>query len=225
MREFNALKSYPKLDKRVVGDRMIKHRIIACNRGFDFFDGDRNYGYGGYHYNGWWLPVAKDLVEEYGLTGESSVLQLQCEKGFLLHDLLSLHPMKVKGSETSVYARHTAMKNVKNSIILSPPIHIQADKHEFDLVIALGVVYSLMLSDAMDCLREITRVGKQSFITLASYDTEEDLRLFRQWTLLSSLVLKKDEWREVLNHCGFTGDYQFINAQTLRLMEQSHGGN
>ena len=221
MREFNALKSYPKLDKRVVGERTIKNRILACNRGFDFFDGDRNSGYGGYRYNGWWLPVAKDLVEEYGLTSESFVLQLQCEKGFLLHDLLSIHSMKVKGTETSIYARHTAIKDVKSLIEIHPPTTIQAAKYEFDLVIGIGVVYSLMLSDAMDCLREITRVGKQSFITLASYDTEEDLRLFRQWTLLSSLVLKKDEWREVLNHCGFTGDYQFINAQTLRLMDKS----
>ena len=219
MREFNALKSYPKLDKRVVGGRTIKNRILACNRGFDFFDGDRNSGYGGYHYNGWWLPVARDLVEEYGLTSESSVLQLQCEKGFLLHDLLSIHPMKVKGTETSIYARHTAMKDVKSLIEIHPPTTIQADKREFDLVIGIGVIYSLMLADAMDCLREIERVSKQYFITLASYETEEDLKLFRQWTLLSSLVLKKDEWREVLAYCGYRGDYQFVNAETLRLVE------
>ena len=50
MREFDLLQDYPKLKSpRLVGDnlRTIDHRIIAAKRDHNFFDGDRNFGYGG----------------------------------------------------------------------------------------------------------------------------------------------------------------------------------
>ena len=34
---------------------------------FDYFDGSRDYGYGGYRYDGRWGPVAQDIVAHYGL--------------------------------------------------------------------------------------------------------------------------------------------------------------
>ena len=29
--------------------------------------------------------------------------------------------------------------------------------------------------------------------------------------------LKKEEWIDILNHCGYTGDYHFTSAKTLNL--------
>ena len=57
MREYNLLNEYPNsLNHRLVGDnlRTIEHRIISTYRDQNFFDGDRNYGYGGYKYDGRW---------------------------------------------------------------------------------------------------------------------------------------------------------------------------
>ena len=50
----------------------------------------------------------------------------------------------------------------------------------FDFVIALGVVYTLNLEQALKTIHEIKRVTKKfSFITLASYNNDEDYFLFK----------------------------------------------
>ena len=218
MREYNALKSYPKSGKTLGFPRTIRNRLIASYRDDAFFDGDRLNGYGGYRYDGRWADVARDLCEEYRLDNKSQVLQVQCEKGFLLYELLKLNPlMRVRGTETSVYARNEGMNGIRLGIRLESPTRLPFNHKEFDLVLALGVVYTLNLADAVKTLAEITRVGKRSFVTLAAYETEEDLKLFKDWSLLGTTILKKDEWREVLIHAGYQGDYCFVTAESLGL--------
>lgn len=76
------------------------------------------------------------------------------------------------------------------------------------------------LRDAISCLKEIQRVGKgRSFITLDAYRDERGARLFKYWTLLEATVLHVDEWIEVLKEAGYTGDYQFVTAEYLNLVE------
>lgn len=53
---------------------------------FDYWDGDRTVGYGGYHYDGRWRSVAQAMVEHYRLTPESKILDVGCGKGFLLYE-------------------------------------------------------------------------------------------------------------------------------------------
>ena len=68
MREYNLLDNYPKpKEKRYVGDdlRTIEHRIVASYRDKIFFDGDRNYGYGGFKYDRRWISVADKICNEY----------------------------------------------------------------------------------------------------------------------------------------------------------------
>ena len=95
MREFDLLQDYPKLKSpRLVGDnlRTIDHRIIAAKRDRNFFDGDRNFGYGGFKYDGRWKDIAKRIVGEYKLNDKSRLLQIGSEKGFLLNDIKDLLP-------------------------------------------------------------------------------------------------------------------------------------
>ena len=40
-------------------------RAIARQFGREYFDGPREYGYGGYRYDGRWLPIARDIVAHY----------------------------------------------------------------------------------------------------------------------------------------------------------------
>jgi hypothetical protein len=230
MREFNALEGYPEpTTPRVVGPgvRTIQNRIVASYRGKEFYDGDRNNGYGGFTYDGRWVPIAKFMAQEYGLTAASAVLQINCEKGFLLHDFQQLFPgITVYGVEISDYAIATAMPSVRSSIQKAPFTQLPFANQTFDFVIAIGAVYALTLTDAITCLKEIQRVGKgKGFVTLASYDTEEDKRLFEWWTLLGTTILRKDEWVEVLTHVGYTGDYKFTNARGLKLVDlEAHRG-
>ena len=89
MREHNALRGYPPpKNPRYVGPhvRTIKNKIAASYRDEGYYDGDRNNGYGGFNYDGRWKKIVQTMVEDYQLTEKSAVLQIGCEKGFLLHD-------------------------------------------------------------------------------------------------------------------------------------------
>lgn len=224
MREFDALSNYPEpTQPRVVHPniRTIHNRIVASYRDKAFYDGERNDGYGGFKYDGRWAPIAQNMIEQYSLDCGSSVLHIGCDKGFLLHEFLQISPtIKVRGTEVSDYAISCTIASTKEFVQKASFTELPFADGEFDLVIAIGAVYSLNLPDAIKCLKEIQRVGKgNSFITLGAYETEEDLRLFRYWTLLGSTILSKEDWVEVLNHVGYTGDYKFNTASSLNLIE------
>ena len=226
MREFNLLGEYPIPDKpRYVGSnlRTINHRIVATYRDKNFFDGDRNFGYGGFKYDGRWKKVADKLCEEYKLNGNSSFLQLGCEKGFLLKDLKSKYTnMQAVGLETSNYAISNSMNEIKKNVkFCDNYLKLNFKDNEFDFIMAIGVVYTCSLDGAIKCLKEIQRVGKgMSFITLASYENKKDYWLFRQWSLLGTTILRKEEWKEILKHAEYSGDYFFTNSKSLNLIEK-----
>ena len=223
MREFNLLGEYPRPEKpRYVGSdlRTINHRIVATYRDKDFFDGNRNYGYGGFKYDGRWKSVAEKICNEYKLNNSSSFLQIGCEKGFLLKDLKDKYKkMRIEGIETSNYAITNSILDAKKNIkYCNNYTDLEYGDSEFDFIFALGVVYTHNLTDVIKCLREIQRVGKgKSFITLASYENKNDYWLFKQWSLLGTTVLHKDEWKKVLSHVNYSGDYSFTNAELLGL--------
>ena len=225
MREFDALSGYPEpKEPRHVHPslRTIHNRIIASYRDREFYDGNRNNGYGGFKNDGRWAPIAQNMLQMYSLNDRSSILQIGCDKGFLLHEFLQICPdINIRGTEISDYAIDFALPSVKPFIHKAPFMELPFANGEFDFIIAIGAVYSLNLPDAIKCLKEIQRVGKgKSFITLGAYDTEKDLRCFRYWTLLGCTVLSKTDWVEVLNHVGYTGDYKFNTAQSLNLIEK-----
>ena len=223
MREYNLIDNYPKLDQpRFVASnlRTIKERIVAGDREKDFFDGHRNFGYGGFKYDGRWKKVVKKISEEFDINEKSSFLQLNSEKGFLLKDFKDLYPkINIKGLETSNYAIEKTLPDVKQYIDkVGDYLKINSEDNKYDFVMALGVVYTYTIKDSIKVLAEIERVGKgKSFVTLASYSNEEDYWLFKDWTLIGSTILKKEEWIEIMKQAKYTGDYYFTNAQTLNI--------
>ncbi len=216
-REFDALPQYP--PARRIANRTIHNRIAASYRDAEFYDGDRMNGYGGMANDGRWGPVADNFIKIYGLTADSSVLQIGCHKGFLLDAFLQ-RGINVRGTEISDYAISQAPDAVWTFIRRAPPFALPFAEKEFDLVIAISPVYSLTLADSIKCLREIERVGKGSaFITLGAYETPDDFKLMRQWAILGNLILTKPEWLAILEHTGYSGDYRFETAQSLGLVE------
>lgn len=222
MREFNLLNGYPNPNNpRFVSKnlRTIQKRIQATGRNKSFFDGDRTEGYGGFSYDGRWKLIAERIITEYKISKHSNLLHINSEKGFLLNDLKIKSPsINIFGTETSNYAKNNSMESIRENIFDANPKSLPFPNQYFDFVIAIGVVYGFNLKDSIKVLREISRVSKgKSFITLASYDTEEDYFLFKDWTLLGATILRKEEWVEVLNHADYQGDYNFTNARTLNL--------
>ena len=215
MREFNLLAKYPQPPERLIPNRTIEDRILAAYRGMDFFDGPRSCGYGGMKRGNQWKTTAEFIQEIYH---PKRIIQFGCEKGFLLYDLHELG-IEVVGVDSSSYARSQAPLGHDFGIKLLPSLPTDQLANPFDLALALGLVYTSNLGDAMSCIRMMERVAHKAFITLMSAETDEEERLLRRWTLLGTTILKKADWIEVLKHCGYTGDYWFITADYLKLRE------
>ena len=78
--------------RRTYIDRMMDEKVHCMIKAkqyeYDYWDGDRRYGYGGYKYMpGHWKPVAESLIENYKLDNDSSVLDVGCGKAYLLYEM------------------------------------------------------------------------------------------------------------------------------------------
>ena len=120
MKKFNLLKDYPQTNKKRISNsntRTIKERIVSSYRDKNLYDGSRKYGYGGFVYDGRWKKIAYKICKVYNLNNSSKILQLGCEKGFLLHDIKSLYPkITIKGVDMSQYAIDNSMPDVKKKL-------------------------------------------------------------------------------------------------------------
>lgn len=222
MSEIDLLRLYPRINKarrKISVKRSIIHRIIAAERDLDFFDGHREFGYGGLHQDFRWDLVASDILQVLSLIDNSTVLQVNCEKGYLLNSFSHhLESNQIIGTESSQYAiSQTYSKNSYNLVKSKPP-NLPFKSVTFDLVISLGNVYTLSLKEAITHLREIERVKRRySFVTLATYETAPQLLKFKEWSLLGNLILKRDEWKDLMKYSGYTGYYSFIDSVSLGL--------
>ena len=219
--EINFLSNYSKQSK----DRLLKRnfrtiedRIIASYKDRRFYDGSRSHGYGGYKYDGRWENFANNIYKKYKLDSKSKVLHIYCDKGFLLYELYKINPkMELYGFEISKYAKQYSKKEIKNNIIVGKEFDYNFNNNYFDLIMAFGYVYTFNLQGVIENLKNISKISKNSYVTLASYNDQESYSLFKSWTLLGTTVLKKNEWKKVIKHAKYTGDYEFANSSTLNL--------
>ncbi len=202
------------------GFRTIRNRMVAAGLDEAYYDGTRENGYGGFRYDGRWAQIIPSLVDRYGLTSNSAVLDVGCKKGFFLHDLKEALPgIDVRGVENHPYPLARAMDSVKDDVVLAPYEELPFEDGTFDFVMAYAAIYMLNLRGVMQSLREIQRVGKgKSFVTLGAYQSREECELLEDWTLLGTTILHVDEWMEVFQETGYTGDYAFTTASSLNLV-------
>ena len=179
----------------------------------DYWDGDRRYGYGGYKYiAGRWEPVARRLIDFYGLKSGSRVLDVGCGKAFLLYEMKRILPeLQVSGFDISQHGLSEAQESVRNSLFLhraQDPCPFD-DKY-FDLVMSLGCLHNLRLFELKTSISEIERVGKQGYIMVESYRNEQDLFNLQCWALTCESFFDSDEWVWLFDHFGYSGNYEFI---------------
>ena len=86
MREFDLLKIYPNIKARLVSKntRTIRNKIIATRKDKEFYDGDRNNGYGGYRYDGRWKNIAQNIVKRYNLKPDQKFCKLMRQRFFVI---------------------------------------------------------------------------------------------------------------------------------------------
>ena len=203
--------------ERAYIDRMVDDKVNCMLKAkeyeFDYWDGNRRFGYGGYKYlAGRWKPVAEAFIDKYSLTNNSSVLDVGCGKAYLLYELKLLLPdLRVKGFDISKHGLNEAKENLKEDLF----IHQAQDSYPFednafDLVISLGCLHNLRIFELKTALGEIERVGKNGYVMLESYRNELEQFNLQCWALTCESFFDKEEWEWIYNHFGYTGDYEFI---------------
>lgn len=215
-KEINLLINYPKT-KRNTSERQIEKTkevvSIAKKFGFDYFDGDRKYGYGGYKYNPkYWSQVSIDLINHYNLNNNSKVLDVGCAKGFLLYELKKHLPnLTIEGIDISDYAIKNAKKEIKKYLRVGNAIDLPYADRSFDLVLSIVTLHNLKKENLKKALSEISRVTKKnSFITLDAYSNDEEKRNMEDWNLTAETMMSKEEWKTFFIESNFHGDYYWF---------------
>lgn len=193
-------------------DEKVKCMKVAKKYGYEYWDGDRRYGYGGYKYDGRWEVVAKKLIDTYNLPGNAKILDVGCGKGFLLYEIKKLLPMcSIKGFDISEYGIQNSKEEIRKnlSVYKAQEPYPFGDK-EFDLIISITTLHNLNISELKLALKEIERVGKNKYIAVESYRNEDELFNLQCWALTCEAFFSDREWIWLFDEFGYTGDYEFI---------------
>jgi len=185
---------------------------VARRYGSDYWDGERRYGYGGFRYDGRWKSVAEKLIETYALPRDAAILDIGCGKGFLLYELKQLLPAaRICGFDISTYALDNAKEEIRADLFMhrAEDPYPYADK-QFDLVISLTTLHNLHLPELKSALTEMERVGKNGYLVVEAYRTEEELFNLQCWALTCAAFFTPDEWAWLFSEFGYSGDYEFI---------------
>ena len=185
---------------------------IAKQYDYDYWDGDRKYGYGGYRYDGRWRSVAEKLAQHYALKPGQKVLDVGCGKAFLLFELTQVVPgLQVYGIDISKYALSHAKEEIKDRLQYGKAQEIPFADNEFDLVISLTTLHNLKIFDLEKAVKEIDRVSKKnSYIVVDSFRNDEEEVNLLYWQLTCTSYYSVDEWEWLYQKWGYRGDYSFI---------------
>lgn len=214
MPEIDLLSSLPKTKRNVTArahEKTPEIIRIAREYGEMYFDGPRTHGYGGYRYDGRWLPVAKDIIDRYNLKKGDRILDVGCAKGFLVKDLLITCPgLEAFGLDISHYALQNCEPEVVGRLHQGSADRLPFPDNSFDAVISLNTIHNFTRDRAVIALREIQRVSKgNAYVQVDSYRTPEQKQLFEEWVLTAEFHGYPEEWFEVFEEAGYTGDYNW----------------
>ncbi len=193
-------------------DEKVHCMMKAKEYEYDYWDGDRRYGYGGYAYDGRWKAVAERLIEIYSLSSDALILDVGCGKAHLLHELAELLPeSEVYGFDISKHGVSDAPtpSRISLSNYRAQDVYPYGDDY-FDLVISFGCLHNLRLFELANAVREIERVGRNKYVMVESYRDEEELFNLQCWALTAETFFDTAEWIWLLQQYGYTGDYEFI---------------
>lgn len=193
------------VDKAQVAEKALKYDL-------DYWDGDRDVGYGGYHYDGRWRAVADAMVDHYGIKAGDRILDVGCGKGFLLYEFTQVVPgVEVAGLDISAYAIANAKDEVKDCLQEGHAKSLPYSDNSFDFVVSVNTLHNLYLNDLWSAIAEIERVGcGAKHITVEAYRNEQEKVNLLYWQLTCRAFHTPDEWEWLFNKVAYNGDYGYI---------------
>jgi ubiquinone/menaquinone biosynthesis C-methylase UbiE len=211
-REVDLLRSLPKakrnIQKRAEGK---SPAVVAEARKFGemYWDGPREYGYGGYRYDGRWRSVARDLIAHFGLKAGMRVLDVGCGKGFLVKDLMLECPgLEAFGLDISRYALLHCERETVGRLHLGSAESLPFPDASFDCVVSINTLHNLPREKVIVALKEIQRLcGGRAYVQVDSYRTPEQTALFEDWVLTALYHDYPPAWVKLFAEAGYTGDY------------------
>jgi len=210
MAEINLLRSLPKGKRNVAvraDTKTDEHIRISREYGEMYFDGPREYGYGGYRYDGRWQPVAKEIISHFGLKAGDRVLDVGCAKGFLIKDLVSLG-IDAYGVDVSHYALMNCEPEVVGRLQIGSAQSLPFPDKSFDAVLSVNTIHNLTKDRCKIALQEIERLAPgKGFVQIDSYRTPEQKKIFERWVLTAEFHDYPDGWIALFNEAGYTGNY------------------
>ncbi len=198
--------------KRMINQK-VKGMNIASKYGYDYWDGKRPYGYGGYKYiPGRWRGVAKKLIKNYSLNNNSQILDVGCGKAFLLHEIkLILPDIKIYGFDISSYAISKSKNTVKkNLFVYNASKKFPFKNKKFDLAISLATLHNLNIDGLFSSIKEIERVAKKKYIMVESYNNYQELFNLQCWALTCRSFFSIKDWKWIFKTNKYKGDFEFI---------------
>lgn len=214
MAHVNLLQSLPQTKRNVAKRKEGKDAsVISIAKQFGelYFDGPREYGYGGYRYDGRWVPVVQDIIKHFNLSPHARVLDVGCAKGFVVKDFVGAN-IDGYGIDISEYALMNGAPDVVGRLHLGTADKLPFPDGSFDAVISINTLHNLDRTRCIRALQEMTRVcrnPKNCFMQVDAYRTVAEKELFESWCLTAITYLTPDEWAKVFDEASYTGDYDW----------------
>jgi ubiquinone/menaquinone biosynthesis C-methylase UbiE len=209
--EFNLLGSLPRSVRNIVSRLKNKgdNRRLALEFGYEYFDGTREQGYGGYHYDGRWKEVAKRAIAHWNLKPGDRVLDIGCAKGFFVKDLRDALPgLDVVGIDISDYALEHAHPDAKPFLRKASCDALPFENNSLKAAFAINTVHNLDREGCLRAFREIERVAPGGgFVQVDAYRTEQERELFLDWMLTATAFDTPAGWLSMFDRAGYTGAY------------------
>jgi len=217
--DFGYFKSNQVKRKNVHNTKDVIKKCIANDLGYEWYDGPREIGYGGYHYDGRWKKFLPKIIKRYKLTNKSKVLELGCRKGFFLNDLKELLPgIKIVGVEDHKYPLKKSLKSVKKNLKYIEKYYlIKYPKNYFDFAMCFNNIYRYNYTDMLKVFRVMEKVAKHKFVTIPSYEAKKEKIQFENFSYTGNTILPKKDWSKLFKYTGYTGDYFFTNSKVFGL--------
>ena len=214
MQEINLLSKLPPSKKNVAARSDAKtpeHIAISRRYDFDYFDGKREYGYGGFRYDGRWLPVAKDIIKHFNLKSGDRVLDIGCAKGFLVKDLMLACPgLNVYGLDISYYALMHCEPETIGRLHQGTASLLPFPDNSFAAVLSINTIHNLEKIECIQALKEIQRLsGGRAYVQVDSYRTPEEKKIFEEWVLTAKYHDYPSGWIKTFKQAGYTGDFNW----------------